>query len=190
MRAGGSCKSISGPPTSRSDRSGGPLVAKLSKRRRVSKVEGSSIRWASSTIRSGRSPRRLDAASAARRRRTEPPRPVCGRAGASSSSARYSIRSATRHRGEGQVGRSAAKFAGQGSGQEGLAGPWGAKKESRPLAMIQSIPEPTAGCLAARQLHQFEQARRIAERARAKAEVVLVQRRASCSGCRVVSRFV
>ena len=45
-------------PTNSSERSGGPLVAKLSKSRNASKVETDSIRWASSTTRSGRWPSR------------------------------------------------------------------------------------------------------------------------------------
>ena len=142
----GGCSRTSGPPTRRSERSGGPAVAKLSRSRSASKVAGSSIRWASSTIRSGRSPRAAAAASA----EPEPPERA-GERGRVARRGRRPARRRGRRAGRRRAWPGKARCAdgppsrGERPGQQGLARPGRPEDQGRPLRRAPARSGPGAG---------------------------------------------
>ncbi len=152
-RLGGIRRRTSGPPTSKSERSEGPLLAKFKRRRRLSNVEGSSISCASSTIKSGRSPLPEAAASHWRSRLSGPATVGCFSSSAAAptpnSSASRPSNSPPASR-EKRRGRRGPRARAPGYGPAGFS-PCRTPRRSGPaLAVFETIADPAQDRIPAR----------------------------------------
>ena len=163
------------PPTKSNETSGGPLDVKLSKSRSASKPPGSSIKWASSMIKSGRTPaqghrgeRRSDAPN-----RTGQARSRRGRRGEFVREEFEQFLGG--HRRKSQMNRRPAHLPRQLPRQDRFARSRRSKQKRRSLTVLQAVAQAMQGRLATRRQHEVAGVARLRKRTGRKAEMGLVQ---------------